>query len=277
MVAEKPEEKKQKDEMSFFDHLDVLRKHIIRGIISVILFAIAAFFFKHILFDEILFAPKDAGFITNDLLCRLGEYLEITALCINEKKIALINFEVAGQFSAHIVVSLVAGFIAAFPYVMHQLWRFIRPALQKKERRYTRGMLFVTSLLFFVGVLFGYFLIVPLTINFLSNYEVSAQLEDMYNFRNYISLVTTIALSTGLVFELPVLIYFLSKIGIMTPMVLKKYRRHAFVLTFIVSGIITPPDVFSQILVALPLYFLYEMSISISKKVYRKQQRAMAG
>ncbi|MFH2141172.1 MAG: twin-arginine translocase subunit TatC [Bacteroidota bacterium] len=277
MTIKKTENIPDTDSKSFTSHLDDLRKHLIRIILVVLLLSIVAFIFKNLIFDKILFAPKEANFITYKALCYLGSHLKISSMCINVENFPLINLELAGQFRAHIVVSIISGIILSFPYLIWELWRFVKPALKVNERKYSRSLILSTSILFFAGVLFGYFIITPLTINFLSTYEVSHQLQDMFNFRNYISIITTLTLAIGIVFELPVLVYFLSKMDIISPLFLKKYRKHAIVLLFIISAIITPPDVFSQILVAIPLYLLFELSIIISKRVYKKKEKEIFG
>ncbi len=269
--------KSRKDgEMTFWEHLEVFRKHIVRIAIVIMLFSTLAFIFKSFLFDKIIFAPKEPSFFTNYWLCKLSEYVNISAICINDISLDLINIELAGQFRAHILVAIVSGIILAFPYIIYEILRFIKPALSVKERKGLNSFIFSTTLLFITGVLFGYYIISPLTINFLNKYEVSSQVSDTINLFSYISTVVMLALTTGIVFELPVFIFFLSKIGIITPQKLKKYRKHAIVLFLIISGIITPPDVFSQFLVAIPLYLLYEFSIKISRKVHEKKE-ALAG
>ncbi len=258
-------------EMSFVEHLDELRKYLFRSIVGVLVFAIVAFFFKDVIFETVIFGPRDSNFITNRLLCELSKAINVGSLCINQNKFNIINIELAGQFKAHILISFIAGLMVGFPYVISQLWAFVKPALKTYEIKKSRGIVFVVSILFTIGVLFGYFIIVPLTINFLGSYSISSEITNQISFNSYISTITTISLSTGLVFELPVLVYFLSKIGLLTPKVMKKRRKHAIVIAFILSGIITPPDVFSQFLVALPLIGLYEFSISISKRVDKKR------
>ena len=176
----------------------------------------------------------------------------------------------------HIMVSFIAGLLLAFPYVIFELWQFLKPALYEHERKYTSCAIFYISLLFFTGVLFGYFMIVPLTIHFLGSYKVSSQVLNQINLGSYISTISSVVLSSGLIFELPVLIFFLAKIGIVTHNFLKRYRRHAIIVILIVAAIITPPDVFSQTLVTIPLIALYEVSIIIAKKVTRARE-SLAG
>jgi sec-independent protein translocase protein TatC len=256
-------------EMTFVEHLEELRRRLFRSILAIIVFAVVAFFFKDLIFDKIILGPKDSDFISNRIMCKLGEMLNASSLCINKQSFQIINIQLAGQFKAHLLVSFVIGIMLAFPYLIYQIWQFVKPAVGKQSIKFINFLLFSVSVLFAFGVLFGYFIIIPLTINFLSTYTVSASVINQIAFSSYLSILTGIALATGLVFELPVLIYFLSKIGVVTPDILKKYRKHAIVASFILSGIITPPDVFSQVLVAVPLIFLYEISIRISARVVK--------
>lgn len=258
-------------EMGFLDHLEVLRWHLIRAFSSILILAITAFIFSDFIFDEIILAPKTPSFFTNAILCKFGNYINIETLCINSKPFQIINIKMAGQFSTHIMVSLVAGFIIAFPYVFWELWRFIKPALHSGEKKHARGAVFFSSTLFILGVLFGYYIIVPLSVHFLGGYNVSDQVLNQINLGSYISTVTSVVLAAGIIFELPIIIYFLSKAGLVTPNFLKKYRKHSLVIILILSAIITPPDIFSQILVALPLLLLYETGISISKKIVARE------
>lgn len=266
---------KKADSMSFLEHLEILRGHLIRSAISIFVFTIFAFLLKDFIFNTILLAPKNSDFITNTLFCSFGRLMNTDALCINTKPLEIINIELAGQFRTHLMISFISGLILGFPYILYEFWRFIEPALRTNEKMYTNGIVFNSSVLFMIGVAFGYFLIVPLTINFLGGYEISYQVENQINIRSYISTVSTLCLSTGIVFELPILVYFLSKVGILTPDVLRKYRKHSIVVFFILAGIITPPDVISQILVSLPLYILFEISILISGRVAKKREMEM--
>jgi sec-independent protein translocase protein TatC len=267
--------KEEQKEMTFLDHLEALRWHLVRSILAIVLIAIAAFVFKDIIFDKIIFAPKAPDFFTNRNLCLFGQWVKVPALCINSKPFELININMAGQFSTHIMVSLIAGFILAFPYLIFEIWRFISPALYPREKKHARGAVFFISLLFMVGVLFGYYVIVPLSVHFLGNYMVSQTVTNQINLISYISTVSSITLATGVIFELPVLIFFLTRIGLVTPDFLKKYRRHALVVVLAISAIITPPDIFSQILVTFPLMLLYELGIIISRKILKSEKRKL--
>jgi len=272
----KPAEPNEK-EMSFWDHLEELRAHIFRSLAAIVILAIVAFIFKGIIFDLIILAPKDSNFITNRLLCRLGELLSVNALCIDEINLVLQNINMSGQFMMHMYVSFIAGLIVAAPYVLWELWRFIVPALESNEKKYSKGAVFISSALFLIGVLFSYFVIVPLTINFLGTYQVSEAVANQIQLNSYVSTVVSVTIAVGLVFELPILIYFLTKIGIVTPQFLRTNRKVMLIIVLVLSAIITPPDVFSQVLVSLPLLGLYEISIRISDRLYKKQQAELAG
>lgn len=261
--------------MSFLDHLEVLRWHLVRIVVAILLGAIAAFTFKSIVFDVIVLAPAYNSFLTYQLFCQLSELMSLgRVLCFDDLKFELVNLTMAGQFSMHLIVSFIAGLIIAFPYILFEIWRFIKPALKKGEKNYARGAVFWGSFLFISGVLFGYYMITPLSIQFLGSYSVSNMIVNQISLNSYISTVTTITLSTGLIFQLPIVVYFLSKIGIVTPKLMKTYRRHAIVAVLLLSGLITPPDLTSQILVSLPLLLLYEISIIISKMVQKKEEEA---
>jgi sec-independent protein translocase protein TatC len=205
------------------------------------------------------------------MFCGLSQFFNTPSLCINQKPFEIISMKMAGQFNMHIWVSIISGLVIAFPYVFYQFWKFVSPALHSRERRYARGAVFFSSSLFLMGVLFGYFMISPLTIHFLGNYVVSDEVTNRINLISYISTITSVVIASGAIFELPVIIYFLTKIGLVTPEFLKKYRRHSIVIIFIVAAIITPPDIFSQTLVAIPLIILYEVSIVISRRIVKNR------
>jgi sec-independent protein translocase protein TatC len=262
---------KDKAEMSFLEHLEELRWHLVRSVSAIIILGIVAFSNKKILFDDIILAPKNPDFITYKLLCKLSEVIRVDdLLCIREIPFNLINITMSGQFTTHVLVSLIAGFVVAFPYVFWEIWRFIKPALMPQELKYTRGIVFFTSLLFILGVLFGYYAISPLSVNFLGTYSISDSIQNQISLTSFITTVSTITLASGLLFELPIIVFFFTKIGLLTPAFMKNYRKHAYVVILILSAIITPPDVSSQILVSIPVFLLYEISIYISKITMEK-------
>lgn len=275
-TTKKKGKKSPQGEMSFLEHLEELRWHIIKSVLAVAVFAVGAFIMKDFIFNEIIFKPKMPEFWTNRMLAKFGEFIGTDALKINQNPLKLIALQMSDQFMLHFKVAAVAGLILAAPVVFYQIWSFIKPALYDKERKHASGAVFFTSLLFLTGILFGYFVIVPLSIDFLSTYSVSPEVENQINMRSYISTVTSITFASGFIFLLPIFSYFLSKVGILTPKFLRSYRRHSYVVLLLVAAIITPPDVFSQIMVAIPLVFLYEASIFISYVVVKKREKLMA-
>jgi sec-independent protein translocase protein TatC len=266
-------------EMSFWEHLEELRWHLVRSILAIIILAIAAFLSKDLIFNQIILAPKSSEFITNKGLCRLSQWLASVwqafpseSLCIKDFSLKLINIKLAGQFLIHLYISIFAGIIVAFPYIIWEMWRFIKPALYKTEQQYTRGAVFWSSFLFILGISFSYFIIVPMAVLFLGSYNVSSSVENQIALNSYIGTVVSLTFAVGIVFEMPILVYFLTKVGILTPDFMRKNRKAMVVVVLIISAIITPADVFSQILVAIPLLFLYEISIMVSSRIYYKQQ-----
>jgi len=260
-------------EMSFWDHLDALRGHLFRSVLAILVLAIVAFLNRGFIFDKIILAPKDSGFITNRLLCRMGEWMNIPSLCLGNFDLKIININLSGQFTTHMYISFFAGMVVAAPYIIWEIWRFIKPALYDKERKHSSGAVISMSLLFMTGVLFSYFLIVPLTLSFFGSYQVSDAVNNQIALSSYISTVVSVTFSLGVVFELPVFVYFLTKVGIITPEFLKRNRKYTLVVLLIIAAIITPPDIISQILVAIPLYGLYELSILVSQRIYKRNQK----
>ncbi|OIP00550.1 MAG: twin arginine-targeting protein translocase TatC [Bacteroidetes bacterium CG2_30_33_31] len=261
----------QDDNMTFWDHLEVLRYTLMRSVAAVVVFSVIAFFFKEFIYGTIILGPKSADFISNRLFCQLGHFLNTDSLCINRVDFPIVNFELGGQFRSHMLITFVSGIIISMPYILTEIWLFIRPALSVKERKGISGFVIITSFLFLIGLSFGYFIIVPLALDFLYTYTLTPDIVNTIRLDSYISTVVMISISTGIVFELPVLIYFLARMGIVTAVFLKTYRKHAIVILIILSAIITPPDIFSQILVATPLLGLYEISIIIAKRVEKQR------
>ena len=263
--------------MSFLDHLEELRWHLIRATAAVVILGFAAFLMKDFIFNTLLFGPKQPDFPTYRFFCFLSQKLGFEgAFCSTEPLFILQSREMAGQFSAHIWTSIWAGFIIGFPYVLWEIWRFIGPGLYDNERKNARGFIFIASFLFFLGVLFGYYIVAPLSINFLGSYTVSEEVTNQIDLSSYIAIVRSSVIACGLIFELPILIYFLTRIGLVTPEFLKQYRKVASVLVLIVSAVITPPDVASQIIVSIPILILYEVSIHISRFVLRGERKKAA-
>jgi sec-independent protein translocase protein TatC len=261
-------------EMSFFDHIDALRGHLFRSAIAIVAMAVVAFVNKYILFDVIIFGPTRTDFWTYRLLCDMSyRFTGNDSYCIKEMGFVLSNISMSGQFTQHIFIAFISGLVLAFPYILWEFWRFIKPALSKKEKSYAKGLVFFSSMLFFIGILFGYFFLSPLSINFLGSYRVSDLVSNEINLESYISFIATLTLATGLIFELPILVYFLAKIGIIGSSWMRKNRRYAIVVILILSGVLTPsPDVASQIMMFIPLYSLYELSIFVARAVERGQK-----
>lgn len=254
-----------KSDMPFLQHLAELRKYLVRALFGVIVGATLAFVGKEILIDQLLLAPKSSDFITYQWFCELAELLNLPGLCIEGLHIDLLNTKMAGQFSLHIWISLMAGVVLAFPWILVQMWRFISPGLSSKEQGYSVLFVSLSSLLLFAGALFGYFLIVPLSLRFLGNYVLSGEIQNLIETASYLNTVMSLILATGILFELPILVFFLSRMGLTTAKGMKTYRRHAWIGILMLSAVITPPDVFSQILISIPVFFLYEVSILVSK------------
>jgi sec-independent protein translocase protein TatC len=267
----KKKEKKPEKEMSFLDHVEELRWHLIRSTAVIFLFSIIAFLMKNLIFNVILFAPKDANFITYRFFCEVSRFFGTDGLCIEDIPFTFQSLAMAEQFSVHIWTSITVGFILAFPFIIWEVWKFISPGLYEKERKGAKTFIIISSFLFFLGVLFGYYVVTPLSVNFLGNYSISDLVERNIKIDSYISLVRSSLLASGLIFELPIIMYFLTKMGLITPDFLKKYRKHALVLVLILAAVITPPDIISQIIVAIPILILYEVSIYISKIVIKRE------
>jgi sec-independent protein translocase protein TatC len=267
--------KSESAEMSFLDHLEELRWHLVRSVVVIFALAIVFFINKDFLFNTIILAPKNADFFTYKFMCKLSHLLQMgDALCMNGLEFSLINTTLSGQFTLHMWAAFVAGIVVGFPYLVWEAWRFIKPALTATEIGYSKGILFFVSILFSIGVLFGYYLIAPLSINFLGTYQVSSEVKNMIDMDSYISTITVITFASGLLFELPIVVYFLSSLGIISPAFMKRYRKHAVVVILILAAVITPsPDITSQLLVALPVYILYELSIFVSAYVVNKKER----
>ncbi len=280
--------KKSSDvEMTFFEHLEDLRPHLMRALGALLVIAVLAFFFSRFIIDGLLFGPQSPDFPTNRWLCSMGYAMndfvgwlgrlfgaewsmDPTVLCLNQESYHMVNNKVAGQFNLHLKMSMVTGFVLGIPYLLWEIWQFVKPALTAAERAGMRMFVFWVSLCFFAGLLFGYFVVSPISVHFFLNYTASQSIENLIDINSYFSLVIGVSLAIGLVFQLPLLIYFLTRIGLFSPVLLRRYRRHAVVILAVISAVITPPDLFSLVLVMIPLYMLYELSIFLSAKVYKK-------
>lgn len=267
MSAFQPHDAQPAGEMSFLDHLEALRMHIVRSLVAIIAVAVGVFLSKTFVFDQVLFGPRREDFITYRILCRISE-----ALCLKPVPFDILTRELGEQFMVHVKSSFWIGLVIAFPYVFWEFWRFVKPALYAKEQKAARGLVLICSVLFSLGVCFGYFILSPFAITFLAGYQVG-DVTSAPTLSSYISYMVMFTIPVGLVFELPVVAWFLSKIGLLTPSFLRQYRREALVVVLIVAAVITPPDVTSQVIVAIPILILYEVSIYISARVERAAEK----
>jgi len=267
---EDKQENTTEKEMSFLDHLEELRWHLIRSLISIVIFGIIVFLFKDLVFDKIILAPKKNSFATYTFFCNLS-----AATCFGPPEFKLLPRELGEEFFTHLKVSIWLGIVLSFPYLFWEIWKFIKPGLYPNEQKAARGMVFICSSLFLLGVLFGYYVISPFAITFLAGYTVSPEVISSPTLASYVSYMTMFTIPTGLIFELPVVVYFLSKIGLITPQFMKKYRRHSIIIILLMAAFITPPDVVTQFLIAIPIFILYEVSIIISRRVHKKNEEEL--
>ncbi len=259
-------------EMSFFDHLEVLRWHIIRSVIAITIFAIVAFSFNDFIFEKIIMGPKNLDFWTYRMMCIVGQKFNLDGFCVDKIPFHLINTDMGGQFMLQINSSLLFALALGFPYLLFEVWLFIKPALTVIERRSARGFVFYATVLFVLGALFGYYIVVPLSINFLANVSVSEEITNQITIDNYLSTIATLTLGCGIVFLLPILIFILSKIGIMTPEFMRASRRYAIIIILTIAAIITPTaDVITLLTVSAPMFILYELSIMVSANVKKRK------
>jgi sec-independent protein translocase protein TatC len=258
-------------EMSFLQHLEELRWHLVRSSAAVVFFGVIVFLNRQFIFDDVILAPRNPNFITNRFFGWLAVQLNSPDLAINNKPFQLINIELAGQFSIHLNLAIIGGIIISIPYILWEFWRFVRPALYENERKHVTAAVFYSTFLFLLGVSFGYFLIVPLTTHFFGSYQVSQEVLNQINLTSYISSVTTIILGSAIVFELPIVMYFLAKVGVAGTSFFRAYRKHAFIVLLCLAAIITPPDAFSMLLVTGPLALLYELGILMARMVEKRR------
>lgn len=268
-------------EMSFFDHIDVLRKHLLRSLLVVVLFTIGAFWFSDFIFNDLIMGPKNPDFWTYRMMCKMAAAwpnLIGSDFCITHIDAKIINTEMAGQFTLQINACVMVGIILGIPYILFELWLFIKPALHDNERKSASHFVMFASTLFFIGILFGYYIVCPLSVNFLTNFTVSPDIQNTFTITSYLSSVATLTIGSGIIFQLPVVIYILSKFGIMTPKFMRSTRRYAAVIILIVAAVVTPTaDVMTMLVVALPLFVLYELSIFISANIERKRNKELYG
>jgi sec-independent protein translocase protein TatC len=263
------------EQMSFMQHLEALRWHLVRSAICIVVLAVALFCYNNFLFDTIIFGPLKPDFISYKTLCALGHKIGVgNSMCLTIKPMQLQTLAASEQFLTHMWIAILGGLILSFPYIIFELWKFIKPALKTNEANPAKLFITISSLLFMIGILFGYFILFPMSYNFLINYQLSDGnfVHTQNTLDDYISLISTMTLVSGIVFELPIMVYLLSKIGLLTPTFMRKYRKYAIVVILILAAVITPsPDVTSQLVVAIPMYLLYEISIFVSAYVAKKQ------
>ncbi len=266
--------KKNLNEMSFLDHLEELRWLLVRSTIAIIIMACVTYFISDYLFDTIIFGPTRPTFFTYRFFCELSHQLGfVDSICITEMPFIIQNTEMEGQVNIFVWMCILAGFILSFPYLLWEIWKFISPALYEKEKKNAKVFIFSSSLLFFLGVIFGYYIVIPMSVNFVATFTISSIVKNQFTLDSYIGLVKTSILASGLFFELPIIIYFLTKLGLVTPAFLRKYWKYAVVIILIVAAIVTPPDVVSQTIVAIPMLIIYEVSILISKIVMLNKKK----
>lgn len=266
----------EEKEMSFLDHLEELRWHIVRSVASILVGFVLAFVFAKWIFDNIVFAPAKPSFITFRALCRLGDYFGTDAICVTQIPFKVQSRFVTGQFSMQFTAAFVIGLIIAFPYVFWEIWRFVKPGLYKTEQKGSQGAVFAVSALFIAGVSFGYFILCPMSMYFFANYTISDMIVNEFDITSYVSTIVALVFGSGILFQLPVAIFFLTRIGLVGPKFLRTYRKHAIIVILILAAIITPPDMLSQVIITLPLYVLYEISILISAREVRRKERLEA-
>lgn len=268
-------------EMSFFEHLEALRWHLIRAALAIVVFACVAFAYYHKIFNGIIMAPSHTDFWAYRMMCGMGDLFQswfpslfdAKDFCVQSIKIPLINTEMAGQFTLQINSSLMIGLVLGIPYLFWELWRFIKPALHEKERKAASGFVFYASVLFLAGVMFGYFIITPLSLRFLAGYNVSDTIQNLFSIDSYISSVATLTLATGVVFQLPILVYIVASLGFLTPKIMRNSRRYAIVIILIIAAVVTPtPDALTMTVVAIPLFVLYELSIVVAGVVEKRRK-----
>ena len=259
------------DQMTFLEHLEALRWHLIRGIIAVVIGAIFSFINGKYIFDSILLGSTKNDFWTYRMLCDLSHYIyDSDRICIEVMGFKLQALDIQEQFYQHFMIAIIGGLIIAMPYLLYEIYRFIKPALKNSEKKYSMLVICFSSFLFFAGVLFGYYILSPISVNFLANYSLSDSIERNFKVSSVINFISLLTLGAGIIFELPIVVYFLSKIGLLTAETMKKYRRIAIIVILIISAIITPPDVMSQIILTFPILILYEIGIFIARKVSHK-------
>lgn len=264
----------EEKEMSFLDHLEELRWHVVRSVVAIMVFMIAAFFLTPWIFENIIFAPAHAEFITFKWMCQIGHLTgNVDALCVEKIPFKVQSRYMTGQFTMQFVAAFVIGLIIAFPYVVWELWSFVRPGLRKREQKGSKGAVAAVTFLFSLGISFGYFILCPLMVWVFSSYSISPEIQNEFDITSYVQTIVALTFGAGLLFQLPVVVFFLTKMGLLTPQFMRTYRKHAVIVILIVAAIITPPDPLSQTIISIPLYLLYEISIFICAIEVRNKKK----
>jgi sec-independent protein translocase protein TatC len=264
----------EEKEMSFLDHLEELRWHVVRSVIAIMVLMVAAFFSTKWIFHNIIFAPSRPDFITFQWMCKLGHLTgNVDALCVTDIPFKVQSRFMTGQFTMQFVAAFVIGLIVAFPYVFWEIWSFIKPGLYKKEQKGSKGAVAAVSFLFILGISFGYLILCPLMVWVFASYSISPQIVNEFDITSYVQTIVALTFGSGLLFQLPVVVFFLTKVGLLTPQFMRTYRKHAVIVILIVAAIITPPDPLSQTIISIPLYLLYEISIFICAIEVRNKRR----
>ncbi len=260
---------KEKD-MPFFDHLEELRWHLVRASLALITFAIIVFIFKEYVFTNIIFGIQDKSFLTYRFFCYMSPLT-----CIEPSELVIVPVQLGERFFTHLRVSFWLGFIMSFPYIFWEFWRFISPGMYDNERKAAKGIVFSCSILFLLGVIFGYYIIAPFGFKFLGGYSLSETdlVSQTTSLSSFVGYLTNFTIPTGLVFQLPIVVYFLARVGLVTPELMKNYRRHAIIIIMLFSAVITPPDMVTQVLIGIPIFFLYELSIIICRRAYNSYSK----
>ena len=257
---------KENTQMSFLEHLEELRWRLVRCAIAIVSIGIVIWVFQEWIMENVFLSMKSHDFISFRLMCQWF------GTCVEDIPVQLQIMTVSGQFGYALMMSFMGGLVLGFPFIFYQIWAFLKPGLKFKEKKMAKGIVFYVSLLFFLGISFGYLVVAPLSIQFFGSYQISGDIRNDFTISSYMSTILSTVFYTGLFFLLPVIIYLLSKVGLITPEFLKKYRKHALVVILILSALITPPDVISQVIVSIPILILYEIGILVSKKAFKKER-----
>ena len=254
--------------MSFLEHLEELRWRLVRSAIAIVVLALTLWVFREWILENLFFSMRKPSFPTFQLMC------DYFGICVDKIDLNLQSTTMTGQFSYALMMSIMGGIVLAFPFIFYQIWSFVKPGLKQKEITVAKGIVFYVSILFFIGILFGYFIVAPLCVQFFGNFKASPSVSNIFTINSYMSTVLSTVFYSGLLFLLPVLAYLFTRLGVITPEFMRKYRKHAIIGILILSAIITPPDLISQVIVSIPIIILYEIGIFVSARVEKKLKNA---